>query len=302
MKYLVTGGAGFVGSNLTENLVKENHEVIVLDNLHTGSMDNLEAIKDKITVVNSPCSDVLKIDIVKNLDGIFHLGVPSSSPMYKRDPLLVGRAINDFIQILELAKREKCKIVFASSSSVYNGNQIPWKEDMEIKVSDFYTEARYAMERMAKLYYDLFNVRSVGLRFFSVYGPKEEAKKEYANLISQFLWSLKNNEQPVVYGDGSQTRDFIYVEDVVNACNLAMNSEIDCDVFNVGTGKNYSLNEIIDMLNEMLGTSVRAKYVDNPIKNYVKDTLADTTKAKEKLGFEARYNVRDGIKKLIGFL
>ena len=298
MKFLVTGGAGFIGSNLVEELVK-NNEVIVLDNLHTGSLDNLQSVKNKITIITSPCSDVLKIDLLKKLSGIFHFGIPSSSPMYKKNPSLIGEAINEFIQILELAKREGCKIVFASSSSIYNGNPTPWKEDMSIRVTDFYTEARYTMERLAKLYHDLYGVKSIGLRFFSIYGPKEEFKKEFENLASQFLWAMKKGEAPVIYGDGTQTRDFIYVKDVVDSCNLAMNSDIDCDIFNVGTGKNYSLNHIIGLLNEMLRTSIKPKYIENQIKNYVQDTLADTTKARNELEFKAKYSLKDGIKEII---
>jgi len=110
---------------------------------------------------------------------------------------------------------------------------------------------------------------------------------------------MKKGEAPVIYGDGTQTRDFIYVKDVVDSCNLAMNSDIGCDIFNIGTGENYSLNHIIDLLNEMLGTSIKPKYIENQIKNYVQDTLADTTKARNGLEFKAKYSLKDGIKEII---
>jgi UDP-glucose 4-epimerase len=297
MKYFVTGGAGFIGSNLVETLAKQGNEIIVMDNLHTGSLDNLKNVKAEIHV--APCSEAFSLKNLKNLDGIYHLGMPSSSPMYKKDPLLAGKAIAEFITMLELAKREGCKMVYASSSSIYNGNPTPWKEDMPVFVTDFYTEARYAMERLAKLYSDLYGVKSIGMRFFSVYGPHEEAKKSYANLVTQFAWAMKKGEQPVIFGDGSQKRDFTFVLDIVNACMTAMKSNTDHGIFNAGTGKAYSLNEIVEILNQMLETDITAKYVKNDIKNYVQDTLADTSKAEKGLGFKARYSLEDGLKQYI---
>jgi UDP-glucose 4-epimerase len=297
MRFLVTGGAGFIGSNLVEELLKRGDEVVVVDNLHTGSMDNLKGLEGKMEIIISPCAGIPNLKI-GNFDGIFHLGIPSSSPMYKMDRLLVPQVVGDFIKVLELAKKEDCNIVFASSSSIYNGNPTPWREDMPIKVTDLYTEARYYVERMAKLYNDLYGANSIGMRFFSVYGPKEKWKKEYANLVSQFLWAMKRGEQPVIYGDGRQTRDFIYVKDAVKACILAMELKRGCEIFNVGTGKGFSLNQMVDILNAAIGKSIKPKYVDMPIKNYVADTLADTKKAKEGLGFEAQYTLEDGIGKI----
>ncbi|MCD6226325.1 MAG: NAD-dependent epimerase/dehydratase family protein [Candidatus Aenigmarchaeota archaeon] len=297
MKFLVTGGAGFIGSHLCKELVKRKNEVIVVDNLHTGSLDNLKEIKDKIKFINKSCGEITSEEIGK-IDGIFHLGIYSSSPMYRENKKLVGMVINDFINILELAKKRDTKIVFASSSSVYNNNPTPWKEEMNIKITDFYTEARYLMERLAKLYDELYNVKSVGLRLFSVYGPNEKSKGKYANLVSQFLWDMEKNKSPIVYGNGEQRRDFIYVDDVSNAFIRAMDYN-KTDIFNVGTGKDYSLNELISMLNDLLGKNIKPKYIKNPIKNYVYKTKADTTKAKKLLNFEYTIDLKDGIKRLI---
>jgi len=297
MKFLVTGGAGFIGSHLCKELVKRKNEVIAVDNLHTGSLDNLKEIKDKIKFINKSCGEITSEEI-RRIDGIFHLGIYSSSPMYRENKKLVGMAINDFINILELAKKRDVKVVFASSSSVYNNNPTPWKEEMNIKITDFYTEARYLMERLAKLYDELYNVKSVGLRLFSVYGPNEKSKGKYANLVSQFLWDMEKNKSPIVYGNGEQRRDFIYVDDVSNAFIRAMDYN-KTDIFNVGTGKDYSLNELISMLNDLLGKNIKPKYIKNPIKNYVYKTKADTTKAKKLLNFEYTIDLKDGIKRLI---
>ena len=298
MKYLVTGGAGFIGSNLVEKLVKEGNEVIVLDNLSTGSLENLSLVKDKIDFIFSPVMKILDIEKIRNLDGIFHLGIPSTTILYRNNPFLVGEAVNEFIKTLELAKKEKCKIVFASSSSVYNGNKIPFEEGLPILIKDFYTEARYLMERLAKLYYDFYEVKSIGFRLFSVYGYHEQAKKDFANLVSQFLWTMKKGQQPIIYGDGNQIRDFIHVEDVVQGLTLGMGCDVECDIFNLGTAKSYSLNELVEILNRILKTNIKPKYEKNPIKNYVENTLADIKKTKEKLGWSPKISLEEGIKLL----
>jgi UDP-glucose 4-epimerase len=219
--------------------------------------------------------------------------------MYKDNPRLVGEAINDAIDVFECAKKNVCKVVYASSSSLYNGNMSPYCEDMPIHVTDYYTECRYAIERVAKLYNSLFNVRSVGLRCFSVYGPKEKYKGRYANIVTQFLWAMKKNERPVIFGDGSQTRDFVYVGDVVEALLLAMKKDFECEVFNVGTGVAHSFNQVVDLLNELLGKDIKPVRKPMPIKNYVFETLADTTKAEKDLGFKAKTTLKQGIKRLL---
>jgi len=300
-KYLVTGGAGFIGSNLVERLVADGHKVIVLDKLSSGSLDNLRNVKEKISFIKSPVQEVLGKKEIKDLAGIFHFGIPSSSPMYKQNPYLVGEAINEFISILELAKREKCKLVYASSSSLYNGNPTPYREDMPIFVKDLYTEARYATERMVKLYHDWYKVNSIGLRFFSAYGPHEEAKKNFANLITQFLWAVKKGENPVIYGDGNQTRDFTYVKDIVEGAALAMDSSLEHDIFNLGSGDHYTLNEMVSVLGKSLGKKIKCNYVANNLLGYVYETEADTSKAEKILGFKAKYTLEMGIKEIIEY-
>jgi len=297
-KILVTGGAGFIGSNLIKNLLRDGHKIIVIDNLTTGSSDNLKTVRKEIKFIRSSVGKVLSTKELKGIDGIFHIGIPSSSPLYKKDHQLVSEAISDFISILELAKREKCKMVFASSSSVYNGNKIPYKETQPVFVKDFYTEARYAMERLSRLYYDFFGVKSIGLRFFSVYGPGEESKKNLANLVSQFLWEMKKNKAPIIYGQGKQERDFTYIEDIIRGLKMAMDSKIDCDIFNLGTGKYHNLNQLVEILNKVLNKNLPAVYVKNTVKNYIDRQMADTNKAEKILGFKAKISLEQGIRKL----
>jgi UDP-glucose 4-epimerase len=296
-KVLVTGGAGFVGSNLVERLSR-NNRVIVLDNFHTGDRKNLNSLG--VEVVETDCGNVRNLGL-SGIEKIFHVGIYSASPMYRENHQLVGKVINEFIEIMDFARENRAKVVFASSSSVYSGLEPPHREDMEIRVTDYYTEARLCIERIAKLYHLLYGVKSIGLRFFSVYGPKEESKGRYANLISQFIWAMKKGEAPVIYGDGKQTRDFIYVEDVVDAIIKAMDSDISCDIFNVGTGRSISLNELVEILNRMLKTDIKPRHIENPIKNYVPHTQADTTKIRNVLGFSPKFSLEEGIKKLIKY-
>jgi len=298
MSTLVTGGAGFIGSNLVEALLQAGEDVVVLDNMHTGSVENLTGLEGRLKLITGSCNDLSRMDL--SPERIYHLGIPSSSPMYKRNPYLVGEAINGFASVFELARRSGSRVIYASSSSLYNGLPPPHREDMDILVTDYYTEARLAMERMAQLYQRLYGISSVGLRFFSVYGPREGAKKQYANMVTQFLWEMMAGRRPLVYGDGTQSRDFTYVQDVVRAMRLAMDSEYH-GILNVGTGRAWSFNEVIELLNQKVGRSLEAQYIENPIKNYVMHTCADTAKAEKTIKFRSRFGLREGIEEMIRF-
>ena len=291
-------GAGFIGSNLVEELLAAGEDVVVLDNMHTGRPENLDGLEGNLTLIQGSCNDLPRMDL--HPERIYHLGIPSSSPMYKMNPYLVGEALNGFTAVFELAKKSGSKVVYASSSSLYNGLLPPHHEDMTIRVADYYTEARLAMERMAELYKQLYDVSSAGMRFFSVYGPKETAKKQYANMVTQFLWEMQDGKTPTIFGDGLQTRDFTYVKDVTRALQLAMQSDYH-GILNVGTGKAYTFNQTIEILNRGMGLDAKPQHVPNPIKNYVLHTLSDTTKSEKVLGFKAEYNLVEGVKELLQF-
>ena len=297
MKVVVTGGAGFIGSHLVDRLYDDGYDVIVVDNMHTGSWKNIKhAEYDYYPSVNK---FILEEKIV---DAIFHLGMPSSSPMYKENPMMVADVIWDAQLLLNYARRIRdVRIIVASTSSLYNGNQTPYWEGAEIHVTDFYTEARYYVERLCKLYSKLYSVESICLRLFSVYGEREEYKGKYANLVSQFTWNFIRNEPPVIYGDGNQTRDFIYVGDVVEAFLKAMDFDFSSrltnfEVFNVGTGKETSLNELVSMLQKLFKKDLPPVYTKNTIPNYVYRTLADTRSAEAFLKFKAKTTLDEGLK------
>lgn len=292
---IVTGGAGFIGSNLVEALSKDN-SVIVLDNLHTGSRDNIsDPVKSGVKFLKKDARDIGEIK--EKVSCIYHLGFYSASPMYRENPHLVAEVIDGMISVLELARKNDCPVVFSSTSSIYNGIKPPHREDVIPGVTDYYTEGRIEAERLSELYYRLYGLNVSAMRFFSVYGFHEDAKHGYANLATQFMKAMIKNEQPVIYGDGTQRRDFVFVTDVVDALLKASTSK-GFEVYNVGSGVNYSLNELVDKINKLLGSSISAKYIEMPVKNYVMETLADTTKASRKLGFKAKIDLDSGLRTL----
>jgi len=300
MKVLVTGGAGFIGSNLTKELVEAGHDVRVIDNFSLGVMSNIKDIAKKIKLINGSITDeALVLKAVKGCDYVFNLAAASSAPMFDDDPRK-GYNINvlGFLNVLEASRRLGVKrVMFASSSSIYGDAPMPQREDMKVVPPNFYSATKLANEDSARLYSEIFGLETAGFRFFSVYGPNERGKGRFANTVSQFMWSMKNDEVPVLFGDGSQSRDFIYVRDVAKALMLAMDagSEISGHFFNLGTGTRNSFNDIINILNDVLAKNITPKYVDNPIKNYVGHTLADISKIKGMLGFKPQYKLRQGI-------
>ena len=294
-KVLVTGGAGFVGGNLVRELAGQN-KVLVLDNMHTGVVTNLDRYMDKIELMELDVEDIFQVDFQP--DVIFHLGMYSSTPMYKENRNLVHKVVDGTVQVLEFARKHRANIVLASSSSIYNGYPVPQHEEMVPMVTDFYTEARLYAERLTELYTRMFGLRAICLRFFSVYGPGERSKGRFANLVSQFIWDLQEGRNPVIYGDGSQTRDFVYVKDVVDACVTAAEST-KSGVFNVGTGTSYSINEMLEKVMAHIGKHPEPVHVEIPVKNYVMHTRADTRKATRELGFSAKFTLDDGLRLLL---
>ncbi len=297
MKAIVTGGAGFIGSHIAGRLMNDGNDVTVIDNFHTGNIANLKRYKKKFKLIKGDASRISKLPPAET---VFHAGIYSSTPMYRADPTLVGKAISDFMAVLEYTRKNSARLVFASTSSIYNGYPPPHKEEMTPYVKDFYTEARYPMERLADLYNQMFGVSYIGLRYFSVYGDGEESKKEFANMVSQIIWKGLLDKPIRIYGDGSQKRDLVNVDDVVDANMLCAKNRID-GIFNIGNGKSYSFNEMISMVGKHLGKEIKVDKVPNPLKNYVDIVEADTTKMKSTLGFAPKVTLDDGVGRAIEY-
>ena len=291
-KILVTGGAGFIGSNLVESLYRDN-DVTVIDNLHTGKKSNIKSAMDNgVVFIKGDAKDVRRMK--DEFDYIFHLGIYSASPMYRDNPNLVGEVVHGITSVLEYSREHNTPLMFASTSSIYNGIEPPHRENVIPGVTDYYTEARIACERLGELYSKLHGVNVAAMRFFSVYGYNDIGKGVYSNLLTQFMDAMLKKERPVIYGDGEQRRDFVFVTDVVDALEKASSAK-GFNIYNVGTGKSYSLNEAVEKLQKITGTKVKPKYVKMPVKNYVMVTQADTSKAKREIGFSAKVSIDKGL-------
>jgi UDP-glucose 4-epimerase len=191
------------------------------------------------------------------------------------------------------------KLVYASSSSVYGNAKPPMREDAHTPPVNFYASTKLFNEHYASLFSKEYGLETIGLRYMSVYGPREHSKGVFANLVSQFLWAMQKDEPPVIYGDGTQTRDFTFVSDIVQANILAMNSGFSSEVFNVGTGRCVSLNELVSIINRLLGKSIEPRYIENKVKNYIAAQIGDITKARRMLGYSPRYDLETGISEIL---
>ncbi|HLC67702.1 MAG TPA: NAD-dependent epimerase/dehydratase family protein [archaeon] len=299
MKILVTGGAGFIGSNLVERLVADGHDVSVLDNFSLGTVGNLSGVDVEI-IKGDIRDEKLVASATKGIDIVFNQAAASASPMFKtnlRDAVSVN--VDGFINILNACRDNGVKkLVYASTSSIYGNLKPPVNEDSETPPLNFYASTKLINEHFAALFYREYGLDSVGFRYMSIYGPNEKSKGNFANLVSQFIWTMQKGQQPVIYGDGSQCREFTYIADVVQANILAMKKGRN-DIFNIGTGKTTSLNQLVETINTSLGTKIKPKYVKNTVKNYISVQLSDISKARKVLGYSPKYDLEKGIKEII---
>ena len=291
MRCLVTGGAGFIGSNLALEFEQKGHEVIVVDNFSTGYMDNIKGFNGR--VINA---DVSKpFEIKDKLDVIFHQAA-ITNPRYLNDEELMRQNINGFKLMIKLAKKHKAKLIYASSASLYGNGPAPQKEDQKKDLMSAYARSKLMMDEMAERYFDKMHI--VGLRYFNVFGPREAKKGRPASMIYHLTKQMKAGKRPRIFKMGEQKRDHIYVKD----CVLATIKALDCKsgVYNVGTGVATSFNELVALINNVLGTYLKPEYIDNPYEGtYQNHTQADTTKAEKELGFKAIYTLEQGIKEYV---
>ena len=298
MKILVTGGAGFIGSHIVEYLVQRGNNVIVLDNLSNGKMQNMSKVSDDINFVNGDVRDYNLVEqLVKDVDGVFHEAALVSVPeSFKMQNEYFDVNVNGTENILKLAKEYGFKIVYASSSSVYgNPKSVPIKEDDDRNPLNPYAKTKLEDELLAKKYSEM-GVHVIGLRYFNIFGRSQS--KEYAGVIKLFLKKIQQNKAPIINGDGSQTRDFVYVEDVVKANILAMDSNIKYKFLNVGTGFSISILDLANACIEASGLSL--KPVHGPqLPGDILDSKADLELIKKSLEWKPITKLEDWLVQVI---
>jgi len=298
MKILVTGGAGFIGSHIAEYLVRRGDDVTVLDNLITGSKENLTKISDKINFVNGDIRDHKLLEkLVSDTTGVFHeAALASVQQSFSMKDEYIDVNVAGTENIFKLAKEYGFKIVYASSSSVYgNPKKIPVKEDDERKPINPYAKTKLDGEDLAKKYSEI-GVKVIGLRYFNVFGKRQS--KEYAGVIKLFLQRIQQKKSPKINGDGLQTRDFVHIDDVVKANVLAMDSDINHRFLNVGSGLPTSVLDLANLIIEISGLSLEP--IHGPeLSGDVKATQSDIELIRKLLNWEPKMKLDDWLTKII---
>lgn len=298
---LVTGGAGFIGSHLVDALLEADCRVTVIDNLSTGRLENLASAGDRVTFIRGDIRDErLVLDAAKGCEVIFHQAAVVSVPLTVEDP--IGSAeVNDLgtLKVLEAARRVGSRrVVLASSSAVYGDDPaLPKNEKLPVKPLSPYAVQKLTGEYNARLYNDLYDLETVSLRYFNVYGPRQDPSSPYSGVISIFMEKASRGQAPVIYGDGSQFRDFVFVRDVV-AANLrsADVSGVGGRFFNVGTGRQVSINRVWEMVQHLSGLSSRPEYGPPRIGD-IRESVADIGLATSCLGFDPAWDFKEGLEK-----
>ena len=296
MKFVITGGAGFIGSHIAKHLVDKNHNVTVVDNLSRGRLANLSKIKEQIEFKKI---DILDFDslkeVISNSDGVFHQAALTSVPeSFTQKEKYHNVNVKGTENIFKLAKEFEKKVVFASSSSIYgNTTSIPIQENFVKNPINPYGVTKLDDEKLAEKYHNL-GVSIIGLRYFNVYGIGQT--NDYAGVITKFIDQINLNKSPIIFGDGTHTRDFISVEDVATANLLSMESNTDFSFLNIGTGISTSIKTLGEMMIDLSGKTLEISY-DDLILGDVKESLADASLAKRLINWNYETSLKSGLKK-----
>ena len=299
MRYLVTGGAGFIGSNIVDELVRRGHSVAVLDDLSAGKESNLAEVRSKIDFHKGSITD---LDVVhaatKGADYVIHLAARTSVPRSVKDPIETNRVnIDGTLNVLVAARDAKAKrIVYAASSSAYGETPtLPKTETMQPEPISPYGVTKFVGEMYAQVFGRVYGLENSSVRYFNAFGPRQDPTSQYSGVLSRFMLAVIEGQSPVVYGDGEQTRDFTYIANVVDetlrACEVP---EASGKVFNGGTGAKISLNQVLKLLEKITGKKIQASY-DPPRAGDIRDSQADISRARKILGYEPLIDFEDGL-------
>jgi nucleoside-diphosphate-sugar epimerase len=302
-RFLITGGAGFIGAHIVKRLVGEGAVVRIVDNLSTGQVARLEDLRCSIEYVEADLADNLVSDeVVKDVDYVLHQAAIPSVQRSVRDPVGTNRAnVTGTLNLLESCRKAKVRrFVYAASSSAYGDTEVlPKSEEMPPNPLSPYALQKLAGEHYCKLYYSLYGLETVCLRYFNVFGPGQDPHSEYSAVIPKFISKLLINELITVYGDGEQSRDFTYVENVVDANLLALQATKACGkVLNVGCGERITLNTLIQLLEEIVGVEAKVSYSASKPGD-VRHSLADINLARRLLEYEPKVMVKEGLRRTV---
>ncbi|MDR1957453.1 MAG: SDR family oxidoreductase [Planctomycetaceae bacterium] len=304
-KYLITGGAGFIGSNLARFILSRGHDVVILDNFATGKRENLTEITAEITLVEGDIRDRKTVEqAMAGCTAVFHEAALGSVPRSISEPVTSHDVnVNGTLNVLEAARTLGVnRVIFAASSSAYGNQPVsPKQEDMPVLPISPYAANKIACESYLQAYAAAYQMETVSLRYFNVFGPRQDPFGAYAAVIPAFVSSLLKGIPPTVYGDGEQSRDFCYIDNVCHANWLAANAPAEnCDgrPINIACSEAVTLNQILTKLQELLRTDIKAVYTDVRLGD-VKHSLADIHRAKEKIGYEPFVRFSEGLERAI---
>ena len=301
MRYLVTGGAGFIGSHTVDELVRRGHGVVVLDDLSSGKEENLGEVRSKITFMKGSITDLEAVQrAMHQAEYVIHLAARTSVPRSVKDPIDTNRInVEGTLNVLVAARDNRVKrVVFAASSSAYGETPtLPKKESMQSLPISPYGVSKYVGELYAQTFGRCYGLENVCLRYFNIFGPRQDPDSPYSGVLSRFAAAFLQDEPPVVFGDGEQTRDFTYVDNAVQANLLASEAPgASGFVFNVGTGDRYSLNQTLEILRGLSAKKLPAKY-EPAREGDIRDSQADITAARELLGYEPTVRFEEGLER-----
>jgi nucleoside-diphosphate-sugar epimerase len=299
VKVLVTGAGGFIGSHLAERLVREGHEVRVLDNFSTGRRENLQHLAGHVEVLEGDIQSYERAHVaIRGCELIFHQAALPSVPRSVQDPLTSnGCNVVGTLNVLLAARDEDVRrVVFASSSSVYGATpDLPKHEGLPTMPFSPYAVAKLAGEGYCRSFHEVYGLSTVALRYFNVFGPRQDPTSQYSAVVPKFITSLLAGQPPTIHGDGEQTRDFTYIDNVVEANILAGAADgVEGRHLNVACGDRFSLNDLVQQLGEIIGTDVTPAYAAGRVGD-VRDSQADISLARELLGYAPRVSFREGL-------
>lgn len=303
MRYMVTGGAGFIGSHTVDELVKRGHSVVVLDDFSSGKEENLAEARNKITMVKASITDLEAVrKAVHEAECVIHLAARTSVPRSMKDPIETNRInVDGTLNVLVAARDAKVKrMVFAASSSAYGETAtLPKVESMPPSPISPYGVTKYVGELYMQTFGRCYGLENVALRYFNIFGPRQDPTSPYSGVLAKFATAFLEDTPPVIFGDGEQSRDFTYVENAVQANLLASEApNVSGKVFNIGTGSRYTLNQTVELLRKYSGKHLQAQY-ETAREGDIRDSQADISQAKEFLGYDPQMGFEEGLQRTL---